>query len=98
MSEQGFWALDDDIEEDYELPCPKCGHLPTRSRDCDAIGCDEGWIDMHEYDDPLFFDPGEYEMCQECHGAGIERWCPACGIGILPSQVPKLREHYEGLP
>jgi hypothetical protein len=71
--------------DDYEFDdqeCPKCGHQPTHARRCDVIGCDDGWIDMHEYDDPLMFDEGETEMCEECHGTGWQRWCPGCGYDL----------------
>jgi hypothetical protein len=70
--------------DDYELDdtvCPRCGHEPTHSRRCINIGCDDGWIDMHN-DDPLWYDPSETERCEECHGTGIERWCPACGLDL----------------
>jgi hypothetical protein len=70
--------MSDDWEFDDEA-CPKCGQEPTRARRCEVVGCDDGWIDMHEYDDPLMFDPGETEMCDECHGTGWVRWCPKCG-------------------
>lgn len=71
-----------DYEVDHDESCPKCGHCPIHWRDCAVIGCDDGFIDMHEYDDPIFFDPGETEPCQECKGTGIERWCPGCGANL----------------
>jgi hypothetical protein len=63
--------------EDDELQCPKCGNF-TRSRDCDNLFCNDGFIDLHE-DDPLLFEEGEEEVCDECKGTGIIRWCPNCG-------------------
>jgi hypothetical protein len=78
--------LDDDIEFDDEA-CPKCGHSPTHSRQCSVVGCDDGWIDMHEYDDPLFFDEGETEMCEECSGTGWLRWCPSCGYDLQRARL-----------
>jgi len=78
--------LDDDIEFDDDS-CPKCGHYPTYSRRCHVLGCDDGNIDLHEYDDPLFFDPGETEMCTECWGTGWERWCPKCGYDLQKARL-----------
>ena len=63
-------------------PCPKCGHYPTRRRLCDAIGCEDGWIDMYEHDDPLWYDPGDLESCHECNGFGNLWWCPECGFDM----------------
>jgi hypothetical protein len=72
--------------DDYEISdderCPKCNHSPIHWRRCQAIGCDDGWIDMHEYDDPLWYDPGDLEMCEDCQGTGIEKWCPGCGANL----------------
>lgn len=75
----------DDYEFDDE-PCPNCGHEPTHYRPCTVIGCDDGWIDRHEYDDPLMFDPGDVETCDECNGTGFERWCPNCGWDLSCSR------------
>ena len=68
----------DDWEYD-ERPCPACGAGSTRWRRCDAIGCDDGEIDMHEFDDPLWYDSGDTEPCQECSGKGHHWWCSVCG-------------------
>lgn len=68
---------DDDFQED-DLACPRCGHQ-TRSRDCTAFDYEEGYIDEY-HDDPINYAPGEeYSKCDDCHGTGIERWCPECG-------------------
>ena len=67
--------------------CPKCGHSPTHYRRCSQIGCEDGYIDMHEYDDPLWYDEGEEEMCDECHGTGIECWCPSCGYDLQEARI-----------
>lgn len=72
---------DDDYEID-DTTCPNCGNSSTHSRRCAAIGCDDGWIDGHEYDDPLWYDEGECFMCDECYGTGVERWCPSCGFDL----------------
>lgn len=70
--------MSDDWEYD-ESECPECGHYPTKFMRCSVTGCDDGWIDMHEFDDPMLFDEGDVEMCRECNGTGIVRWCPNCG-------------------
>jgi len=72
--------MDDDyIEDDYESPCSKCGHVFTRRSDCTNYCCEDGQIDLYEYDDPINFSPGEYETCPQCGGAGRLHWCPNCG-------------------
>ena len=68
--------------EESEMECPKCGHAPTHTRECDVVGCDDGWIDLYEYEDPINFSPGEVEKCCECNGTGYQHWCPKCGFDI----------------
>ena len=68
-----------DYDIDYDETCPHCGHTPTHSRPCQEIGCDDGYIDLHEFDDPLWYDIGEIAVCDVCNGTGIEVWCPVCG-------------------
>lgn len=69
--------MEDDFDVD-EIHCPKCG-TNTRSRHCRALYCDDGYIDEYE-DDAINFSPGESLVkCDECHGTGIQRWCPDCG-------------------
>lgn len=70
-----------DFYEDDETACPKCGHCPTRYRDCDVINCEDGWIDLYE-EDPTWADEDDEAMCFECHGTGIQRWCPKCGADV----------------
>lgn len=77
---------------DYEYddrPCPQCGHEPTHTRPCDVIGCDDGLIDLYEYDDPIFFSPGDTEGCIECAGTGYQHWCPSCGWSNARYYVPQ---------
>lgn len=74
--------MDRDYDVDYDESCPKCGHSPIHYRDCRVIGCDDGLIDLHEYDDPLWYDEGDTEVCDECNGTGIEKWCPKCGANL----------------
>jgi len=74
-----------DFEVDYEVDydeCPKCNREPIHWRHCNQANCDVGYIDMHVYDDPLWWDEGEYEVCDECNGTGIEKWCPGCGANL----------------
>lgn len=36
--------------DDYELSeqaCSSCDHAPTHRRECDVIGCEDGYIDEH---------------------------------------------------
>ena len=77
----------DDYEFDDES-CPKCGHSPTHARRCHVLGCEDGWIDLHEHEDSMYFDPGDQEMCGECWGTGWERWCPKCGFDLQRPAEP----------
>ena len=79
---------DDDFQLDYEI-CPRCGHYPTKSRACHVMGCEDGYIDMHEYNDPLWYDEGETEMCRDCYGTGVEKWCPSCGLDLQRERLTK---------
>lgn len=78
--------MSDDWEYN-ELECPRCHAYPTRARRCGEIGCDDGWIDMHECDDPMLFDKGDMEMYQECHGTGWLRWCGECGYELPAANI-----------
>jgi hypothetical protein len=34
-------------------------------------------------EDPVNLTPGKVlELCRECWGTGLERWCPECGFDI----------------
>lgn len=79
--------MSDEWEFDFDLPCSKCGHSPTKWMRCTNYACDDGWIDMYEYDDPMLFDEGDMEPCQDCHGTGIVRWCGECGHELPPNEV-----------
>ena len=74
--------LDDDTEL-YDDPCPKCEGNIVLYRECGAIGCEDGYYDGHEYDDPLWYDPGEMVKCAECNGRGRHIWCRSCGWDLL---------------
>lgn len=83
------------MHDDYDiddLPCPACGNGHTHSRPCSAFDCEDGSIDEH-HDDPINYGPGEeYSTCSECHGHGIERWCPQCGADYWLAKDKALRE------
>lgn len=81
-----------DYLDDYDDPCPNCGHTPTRSRDCTDIRCDGGYINLYD-EDPLWYDEDDYELCDECHGTGIQRWCPKCGEDLNKKKWRKQREN-----
>jgi hypothetical protein len=80
----------DDYEIDYDEICPHCNHSPIHWRECSNYCCEDGWIDLYEYDDPLWYDPGDVQRCPECHGTGIEKWCPKCGKD--PREKPKASQ------
>jgi DnaJ-class molecular chaperone len=54
---------------------PYCKHCEQELdwEDCDACG-GEGEYDAYE-EDPLWFDPGDTEPCQQCGGAGGWYYC-----------------------
>jgi hypothetical protein len=84
---------DDQIEDEYDTSCPSCGHSPIRSCRCRALGCDDGWIDRYD-EDPMWYDEDDPEMCTECYGTGVERWCPSCSFDLqrarLTQRAPDL--------
>lgn len=84
----GVTTMDDYIENE-DFTCPACGHAGTRSRDCTQFDCDDGWIDLGELD---WQDEGEYQVCDECWGTGVVRWCPSCGADL---QLPEWRKAME---
>lgn len=84
----------DDYQID-ELSCPACGNHFTHSRFCSNFHCQDGYEDEYD-DDPVNYAPGEsYVMCDECHGHGIERWCPKCGADYwLAQEAHRRREKH----
>ena len=80
------WEYDD-------RPCPRCGAVPTKRRDCCEPGCDDGWIDLYG-EDPNYYMLGEQRPCPSCHGFGVCRWCSECGHEIHPADaaLSKLRK------
>lgn len=73
--------MDLEYEIDHDSNCPKCGHSPMHSRDCNNF-CTDGFKDEYD-DDPINFLPGECLIpCNECNGTGVEIWCPGCGENL----------------
>ena len=83
--------MSDDYEIDSDDVCPRCFHSPCHYRDCGELGCEDGWIDRFD-EDPLWYDKDKSEMCTECYGTGIERWCPKCGLNL---QSPEAKRYYQ---
>lgn len=82
------------FEPDYyesDLPCPECGNPVTRWRDCGNFSCEDGFI-FHCEEDPLLYDEDDCEVCPECHGTGIEAWCPQCGADLSLPKYHKVTE------
>jgi len=87
--------MEDLIELSVEN-CPKCGNQMVWQR-CQVPGCDDGYINMHDYDDPLWYDDGEYEPCNECRGFGSVTWCQKCGHCVNDHQpMPNSFSIYDG--
>jgi hypothetical protein len=71
----------DDEIWDGDDPCPRCGHYYTSYRKCEY--CDDGIVDDLYEEDPLWYDPGDWEYCQHCHGKGYYSWCRNCGWDLV---------------
>lgn len=39
--------------------------------------CEDGQIDVYD-SDPMWYDPGDTEPCEQCGGAGGWYWCATC--------------------
>ncbi len=60
---------------DHEDRCPVCG-ANLEWQECDAPGCDDGYItNLHELD-PMWYDEGDAELCDQCEGVGGYPVCP----------------------
>lgn len=74
---------------EYADACPRCRALMV-TQECFAIGCEDGWIDMYEFGgDPMWYDPGDIERCDECNGRGHLTWCPDCGYDVNEQGIAK---------
>lgn len=63
------------MSDDYEfVACPHCG-AEMDWEDCDQCG-GEGTYDAYE-SDPLWYSPGDTEMCELCGGSTGFWWCPS---------------------
>lgn len=76
---QESWHDDDVMPCDEECPC--CG-FETAIKDCTALGCEDGTVDLYE-EDPLLFGPDECASCPECSGSGVHQWCQRCGWDLV---------------
>lgn len=78
--------MDDDIRISEE-PCPNCGENMNWQR-CTELYCEDGLIDLYEAEsDPLWYSPGDTEVCWECKGRGFTEWCPHCGYDATAVEV-----------
>jgi rRNA maturation protein Nop10 len=78
-----------DYEIDYNLTCPHCGSN-IHWRRCSNVFCEEGKLDLDA--DPLW---PEEEVCEECKGIGIERWCPGCGKDLSGYKFPEFEQELD---
>lgn len=73
--------LEDDYDVAIEEPsgpfCTVCGCELERELcgDCDGTGWREYEDDL-EFEDPLWYQPGDQERCSECAGKGGWWFCP----------------------
>lgn len=67
-------TYEDEIpDEERFFVCQTCGET-LDWKHCWA-GCDNGYFDRYD-EDPLWYDPGDLELCSECHGQGGYLACP----------------------
>ena len=60
-----------------KLGCPDCGG-PISFVECHNANCENGYVtDLYELE-PDAHDPGDFELCTDCHGGGGDYWCLAC--------------------
>lgn len=70
----------DDLSSIGDGPsCPNCGRA-TDWLNC-WNGCEAGIFDYDnhlQYEDPLWYDEDDFEVCDVCRGRGGWRRCPDC--------------------
>lgn len=60
--------LEDDAFNGVNI-CPRCGCCEQYWEDCWSCGGEGIHDDLYE-EDPFWYDPGDYETCDECNGEG----------------------------
>lgn len=62
-------------DADYMDDAPRCSicNCVLEWEDCGS--CEDGYVDLYE-DDPLWYDPGDVELCNICGGNGGWLACP----------------------
>ena len=83
-------CLDDDYQIDTERPCPFCGNPAIHWQHCNV--CEDGYINRYE-EDPLWYDEDDASCCPECHGYGVQMWCPKCGKDPRCGYPPFAEQH-----
>jgi hypothetical protein len=53
--------------------CPQCKCCDMEWEQCYVCGGD-GWLEVYD-EDPLWYDPGDVEMCDECESRGGWWFC-----------------------
>jgi len=89
--------------EDYEMTdyyCPKCGES-IMTRDCEYCGGDGTVDDLFEQD-PLWYEPDDWEYCDYCRGIGAYFWCANKDCNVTKKEIKiaikeqtKEKEYYE---
>lgn len=91
--------MSDDYELDGEVECPYCGHSPLHYRYCIEFGCENGFREVF-FDDIEIEGMGDIVECEECHGTGVEWWCPNCGKNLsgdkeLQKQFDRINDEWD---
>lgn len=75
--------IDDDI-----TVCARCGSSDVERVDCGACG-GEGYHDWEElqFEDPLWYQPGDTEVCHQCNGEGGWWACYACQRAAMAKEA-----------
>lgn len=58
-----------------DICCSACGRSMREASCWKCLGAGE--FDLYE-EDPLWYDFGDFEVCDECDGVGVNLWC-LCG-------------------